>query len=134
MKNNNEMIDRTNLHTFIKDLDFWIQQLNSEIYTEIEAKYPDCFYDMPNFYQGMDFYAGEWHLERYEMKDEYKPLYFFDNYKCDICNSYYETDMGNPKNIIKTSTYTFLQNEDEEWLVVYTNKEVKIQRKLEDIK
>ena len=106
----------------IDNLHFDIKQLKFHIMDDLNID--DYGADFPSFYDYMEAYDGKWQLEIIETKPEYNDIILFHDLG-ENKHHWYEDGYCNAKRIMRGSIYTYIQNQDDYWLVCLNDKEVK---------
>jgi hypothetical protein len=100
----------------IDDIHFDIKQLRFHVMDDLNL---DNYLDeCPLFYDYMEAFDGKWSVE------DFGGFKFFHDLG-ENKSHYYEEGYDNPINIMKGNRYTYIQNDEKNWLVCLNENEVK---------
>ena len=108
--------------TRIDDLHFDIHQLEGYIMDDLNNDHYNEKY--PSFYDYMEAYDGKWSIEVIKTEEGHKDFIFFNELGENKIH-YFESGYNNPINVMRGKEYTYIQNEDEQWLVCLNEMEIK---------
>ena len=104
---------------------FDVKQLMFHIMDDLDI---ECYHgDFPSFYDYMEAHDGKWSIEIIETKPEYKDFILFKDLEGNK-KHYYESSYASVKRIMRGKIFTYIQNDDDDWLVCLNENEVKINK------